>query len=121
MPARPVRPSPLVIVVALFLLGNFGVAICWAYSAVVPAAFMLLYYVGVSWGFSWWVVADSRERNLPTFWDQGWFVFYAWPFFVPYHAVRTRGLRGCGLLLGLLGAFWAAYLVAVVLSHLIAP
>jgi hypothetical protein len=111
----------LAIIVALFFLGNVGVAICWAYSRAVPGAFMLLYYIGIAWGFSWWVVSDSRERILPMFWDHGWFVFYAWPIFVPYHAVRTRGIRGCGLLLMLFGAFWASYLVAVALFYLIAP
>lgn len=94
MMPHAVRPSPLVFVVLFFALGNIGAAVAHAYSATVPAAFLLLYYLGVSWGFSSWVLTDSRERKLATSIDHGWFVFSTWPFFVPYHALRTRGWRG---------------------------
>lgn len=114
-----VRPSPLVFVVLLFALGNLGAAAAHAYSVAVPAAFLLLYVIGVSWGFSWWVLTDSRERKLATSIDHGWFVFYTWPFFVPYHALRTRGWRGCGLLLMLFGAFVMSHLIAVAIAHLL--
>ena len=114
-----VRPSPLAILVSLFFLGNIGMAIDAAFAADALPRFVLLYEVGLGWAFSWWVLSDCRARGVPTFIDHGWFVFYAWPFIVPYHLLKTRGLRGCGTILALLGAFAAATLCAAVTYFLI--
>jgi hypothetical protein len=37
-----------------------------------------------------------------------------WMFLIPYHLLKTRGLKGLAATLGLLGAFVAAQFVAVV-------
>jgi hypothetical protein len=107
-------------VIALFFIGNTGSAICAAYAAPAPAGFVVLYWVGIAWGFSWWVLSDCRARRMPTSIDHGWFVFYAWPIAVPYHVLKTRGIRGCGTLLALAGAFLAAYVFALGVFYLLA-
>lgn len=104
---------PLGALIAIFVLGNTGGAICAALGREVPAAFMILYYIGIAWAFSWWVLSDCHARNVATSIDHGWFVFYAWPLMVPYHVLKTRGIRGCGLLLLMFGAFLAAYAFAL--------
>ena len=119
--AAIVRPSPLTIVVFFFFLGNVGAAVCMARSVNVSPGFMLLYYLAVAWGLSWWVLSDCRARRLWTSIDHGWFVFYAWPVAVPYHLIKTRGfVRGCGTLLALIGGFIAAYLCALAAFFVIA-
>jgi hypothetical protein len=100
-------------VIAFFFVGNTGAAICAAYGASAPAGFIALYWVGIAWGFSWWVLSDCRAHGTPTSIDHGWFVFYAWPVAVPYHVLRPRGIRGCGTLLALVGAFVASYVFAL--------
>ena len=45
--------------------------------------------------------------------DHGWFVFIAWPVMVPDHVLRTRGIKGCGLLVGVIALFVASYVVAL--------
>ncbi|HYR29212.1 MAG TPA: hypothetical protein VEU30_12150 [Thermoanaerobaculia bacterium] len=104
--------APLVALVALFVLGNVGVAVSAAYGFAPPAGFLLLYHFGVAWAFAWWVVADRRARGIGTSIDHGWFVLYTWPVSVPWHVLATRGLRGCGLLLGIAGAFVGAVVAA---------
>ena len=116
-----VRPSPLAIVITFFVLGNVGVAVCAAYSTSAPAGFLVLYWVGVAWGFSSWVLSDCRARGLPTSIDSGWFVFWVWPIAVPYHILKTRGIRGCGTLLALIVAFFVAYLFSLGIFYLLAP
>ena len=48
-----------------------------------------------------WVVADVKEANRarPSF-DQGWFIFAAFPFYVPYYLISTRRWRRGFLILG---------------------
>ena len=108
--------TPLAILVAFFLLGNIGVAIAGVREVEASPAFRVLYYVGVAWALSWWVLLDSRAKKIPTSIDHGWFVFYAWPVIVPYHIIRTRGFRGCGLILALIGTFSATWAVAIGVS-----
>jgi len=116
-----VGSSPITALISVFVLGNTGTAVCSALRQSVPQGFLLLYYVGVAWAFSWWVLSDCRERGIQTSIDHGWFVFYAWPVVVPYHVLRTRGIRGFGFLLALLAAFLAAYGIALVAFFLLAP
>ncbi len=107
------RLLPLAILLFFFFLGNVGVAVCVARSAAVPRDFLFLYYLAVAWGFSYWVLSDCRARGISTSIDHGWFVFYGWPVAVPYHLIKTRGVRGCGTMLALIGAFLGAYLFAL--------
>jgi hypothetical protein len=48
-----------------------------------------------------WVVADNKEANRarPSF-DHGWFIFVAFPFYVPYYLISTRRWRRGLLILG---------------------
>jgi hypothetical protein len=115
-----VRLWPLAVVVGFFVLGNVGVAVCAAYSAAAPAGFLVLYWVGVAWGFSWWVVSDCRARGLPASIDDGSFVFWAWPVSVPYYVLKTRGFRGCGTLIALIATYLVTYLLSLGIFYLLA-
>jgi hypothetical protein len=103
----------------LFFVGNVGVAVAAAYERPVRPAFLALYSVGVGWAIAWWVQLDCRRLRVPTSLDHGWFIFYMWPFALPYHLLRTRGVRGCGLLIALIGVFVVAYISALAVYLLI--
>jgi hypothetical protein len=62
-----------------------------------------------------WVVADSRESNRaqPSF-DHGWFIFIAFPFYIPYYLISTRRWRrGFLLLCGIALLFMLPWLAEV--------
>ena len=105
--------SAAIALATLFFLGNIGVAVSAAQAHAVPPGFSFLYLIGVAWAIAWWVLADCRERNIPSSIDHGWLVFFAWPLVLPYHLIKTRGLKGCGVLATLVGLFVVAYLTAL--------
>lgn len=97
----------------MFLIGNIGWAVSAAYSSSLRPAFLTLYLIAVPWALAWWVLADCRKHRVPVSIDHGWFVFLVWPFAVPYHLLRTRGGRGCLVMVGMVGMFALSYGVAL--------
>lgn len=106
--------APTVALAAMFAIGNVGWAVAAAYSLPLRPGFLFLYFLGVQWAIAWWVVVDSRRHGLGTSIDHGWFVFFAWPVALPYHLIKTRRIRGCLVLAGMIALFVASYLLAVV-------
>ena len=105
--------APTVGLGVMFLIGNIGWAVAAAYSLSLRPAFLMLYFFGVPWALAWWVLANCRTRRVPTSIDHGWFVFSTWPIAVPYHLLRTRGGRGCLVMIGMVGMFVLSYGVAL--------
>jgi hypothetical protein len=55
---------------------------------------------GFLWSLSWqsllvcWVYFDRRGRLFEPPFEFDAFVFFAWPFVLPYYLYKTRGVRG---------------------------
>ncbi|HEX7316167.1 MAG TPA: hypothetical protein VF297_19830 [Pyrinomonadaceae bacterium] len=75
-----------------------------------PPAFTFLYPLALLWAVGWWLRDDSRKRGVAWVFDMGLFLYIAWPVFMPYYLLKTRGAKG---LLSML-AFGAAYVVGFV-------
>ena len=72
----------------------------------VGSSFAAVHGLGVSrttellWGFefrfilAWWVSVDRRIHGFNVPYEFDAFVFFIWPFVVPYYLYRTRGGRG---------------------------
>ena len=115
----PVRP--LIALAGVFLVGSIGTAFYAVVSRAPSGAFLSLYFVGVAWAFAWWVLEDCRRLRIATSIDHGWFVFYTWPFAVPYHLLKTRGaVRGFAFIAALFALFVAAYGVGLALYFVLA-
>lgn len=46
-----------------------------------------------------WVSADAMRRGANVPYDFDSFVFFTWPITAPAYLLRTRGARGCGIIL----------------------
>ena len=111
---NPKSATALIVVLTVFMAFTAGVY--WAAGLDGPArSHQLLWYVAWWWTLTLWVVMDARERHLPLAFDQGLFVYLAWPVYIPVYLVRSRGVMG----LVWLGAFVGIY-VAVVVATFIA-
>jgi hypothetical protein len=59
-------------------------------------------------------MADAKKRKRQLCYDDGSFVFFAWPVVVPVYLFRTRGVRAFLTLLCFAGIWLVAMLVALV-------
>ena len=106
----------------LFLIATQVVAgVYLAREAVPPPAFTFLYPFSWLWVVGWWLRDDSRKRGIGWVFDMGLFLYIAWPFFMPYYLLKTRGARGLLVLLAFAGAYVGAFLAGVALYFLLTP
>jgi hypothetical protein len=85
-----------------------------------PAAYSLLHWYAQLWVISWWLLTDSRKRDMALVYDIGFFLYLVWPLVMPYYLVKTRGLRGLLAVLGFCGAYLGASLAGIIVSASIA-
>jgi hypothetical protein len=65
--------------------------------------------------FAMWVYLDRRDRRLELPYEFEAFVFFAWPFALPYYLVKSRGARGILLFV----AFVALFVLPSVVAQMI--
>lgn len=95
----------LFVVVTQFLTGVYV-----AIGIEPPSLFQILNRLGFLWIIGWWLWNDSKKRQIPWVYDTGFFLYLVWPFFLPYHLLKSRGAKG----LLSIGAFILVYIVAAV-------
>ena len=63
-----------------------------------------------------WLQEDARRTKAIAVHDWGFFLWIAWPFLLPWYALRTRGRQGWRLMLGLAALVLAPFLAAALVS-----
>src|ERR1051325_1072341 len=71
-----------------------------------------LYTTGFLCGVVWWLQAEAKQSPVKSVHCHGLLVGIGWFFIIPYHLLKTRGLRGILPLLALIGTFLFAYVLA---------
>jgi hypothetical protein len=104
-----------------FLIANVAHGLYAARGRESSAAFALLSYVGAAWTMSYWIHSDYLRLGVREPLDLGWFVFLTWPLALPYHLIKTRGLRGLFILAGFTALFLGTYLVGALIFFLAKP
>jgi phosphotransferase system glucose/maltose/N-acetylglucosamine-specific IIC component len=66
---------------------------------------------------SLWVSADAMRRGTSVPYDFDSFVFFTWPITAPVYLLRTRGARGCGVII----LFLLFLLISVLFELAFAP
>ena len=106
----------------LYLIATQAVTgVYLAREAELPPAFSLLYPLGLLWAVGWWLRRDSRGRGVGWTFDMGLFLYIAWPVFMPYYLLKTRGAKGLLALLAFGGAYVGALLAGAALYILLTP
>ena len=86
-----------------------------------PPAFTVIYGAGLLWIVGWWLLRDSRKRNIAWVFDMGLFLYVAWPFIMPYYLLKTRGAKGLLLILAFIVVYLGALVAGMGLHLLLAP
>ena len=77
-----------------------------------PGAVELLWTFEFRIVLAWWVRVDRQIQGFSAPFEFDAFVFFAWPFIVPYYLYRTRGGRGLFVVAGVYGLYLMPYLTA---------
>lgn len=103
----------LVLIVILVFVYHLGIGTYSALGLEPSPTFEFLYTAAFLSGVVWWLKAESRRYALKPVYCLGLLVGIGWIIMIPYHLIKTRGVRGLIPLLALLVSFIAAHLLAV--------
>jgi len=78
-------------------------------------SFEFLYKAIFLCGVVWWLRAETQSSAVKQIYCAGLFVSLAWPIVVPYHLLKTRGVRGLLPLFALLATLVIAQILAIVI------
>lgn len=110
--------SMLVLLGILVFVYHFGKGIYYARGLEPLPAFQFLYTAAFLCGVVWWLKAEARRYSDKPLYCLGLLVGIGWIIIIPYHLFKTRGVRGLIPLLGLIGSFLTAHLLAVIVYTL---
>jgi hypothetical protein len=104
----------LVLLGVLVFVYHLGVGIYYARGLEPLPAFEFLYTAGFLCGVVWWLQAEARRSAVKPVYCPGLLVGVGWLIIIPYHLLKTRGVRGFIPLLALIASFLFAHILAAV-------
>jgi hypothetical protein len=110
MPAS-VRVSTKILF-AFFFFMQFMSAIYAAWQSDMPTVSELLSPLAFAWLCWWWLRDDSRDRGITWPIDLGMFVYVGWFLILPYHLLKTRGIKGLLGIAAFIAVAFAAWVAA---------
>jgi len=113
--------KPLILLCTFLLVAQFMNGITVAPSRYSNNA-VLWYSLAFYWAFGWWFINDSRKHGIPwvdKYMDMGMYLYVAWIFLIPYYLFKTRGWKAIYIIGLLLGIYFGAYVMGVILYSLL--
>ena len=111
--------APTVLLYAFVIASQIGRGIYEVTEGGPPAGFTFVSALGFIWLVGWWLRRDSRLRSISSVYDLGLFLYFLWPFIMPYYLLKTRGARGLLVVLGFAVAYIGGLLVGVTIAALL--
>ena len=111
--------APTVLLYAFVIASQIGRGIYEVTEGGPPAGFTFVSALGFIWLIGWWLRRDSRLRSISSVYDLGLFLYFLWPFIMPYYLLKTRGARGLLVVLGFAVAYIGGLLVGVTIAALL--
>ena len=106
----------LIFVFAAFTQAERGA--CYARHLELPGSSALMQYVVIFCLMAYWLDRNSHERQMGQVWDMGFFLLIAWPVIIPYHPIKTRGIKRASIIfLFLAMTCFGAFATAAALSR----
>ena len=105
----------LVLLGALIFIYNLGLGILNARGLQALPSFEFLYLAMFYCGVVWWLRAETGNSPVTQIYCPGLMAITAWPIIIPYHLLKTRGIKGLLPLLALIGTFIFARLLATII------
>ena len=113
--AEPISSKPMfVLLVILVFVYNFCRGIYLARGLELLPEFDFLYTAAFLCGVVWWLGAEARRHAVWPVYCPGMLVQMGWVVIIPYHLIKTRGVRALIPLLALIGSFVTAHILAAI-------
>jgi hypothetical protein len=77
--------------------------------------FEFLHLVALSCGTVWWLRAEAKRSGAKALYCEGLLVTVGWIIILPYHLIKTRGVKGLIPLFALIGSLIVSQVVAAVI------
>ena len=104
----------LVLLSILIFVHTFGRAIYLVGGLEPSPDLEFIYNAAFVCGVVWWLKGDARNSAVKHIYCLGVLVGAGWPVIIPYHLIKTRGVRGLIPLAMLMGSFLFAYFAAII-------
>jgi hypothetical protein len=116
---EPPKSSPgtimLVLLGALVFVYHLGLGIYRAVGLEPAPAFEFLYSAAYVCAVVWWLRAEAKSSPVARTYCEGMLVGLGWIIIIPYHLLKTRGVKGLIPLFALIGTFVVSQVLATVL------
>ena len=108
----------LVLLAVLVFVYNFAAGLYLARGVEPSPTVEFLYTSAFLCGVVWWLNAEAGRSAVKPVYCRGLLVAVGWLIIIPYHLLKTRGVKGIIPLAALAGSFVVAHISALVV-HLI--
>lgn len=105
----------LILLGVLVFVYHLGIGIYYARGLEPLPAFEFLYTGGFLCGVVWWLRAEAKTSPVARTYCDGLLVGIGWIFIIPYHLLKTRGVKGLIPLFALIFTFVGSYVLAAVI------
>ena len=108
----------MLILLAILIFIYHFVAMFYNLRGIEPSATVeFLYIAAVPCGVGWWLRSDKHRSVAQQVYCQGLMASYGALFIVPYHLLKTRGVKGLLPLLLLVGSYLGSQILAVIFYY----
>lgn len=102
----------LILLAILIFIYNF-IAVFYALSGIEPLPTVeFLYVAAFPCGVAWWLRTDKHKSDATRLYCQGLMAYTGAIFIIPYHLLKTRGVKGLLPLLVLLVSYFGSQILA---------
>jgi hypothetical protein len=102
----------LVLLIALMIVYHVGMIIYFVLGVEPLPTFEFLYHFGFLCGVVWFLKAEADGSAVARVYCPGVTIGMGWFFLLPYHLLKSRGVRGLIPLFALLGTYLALEMLA---------
>ena len=109
----------LVLLALLVFVCEFSAGVYFMYGLEPLPTVQFLYHGAFLCGLIWWLQADAGMSVVKRVYCPGLLVSSGWLIIVPYHLIKTRGVKGLLPFLVLIGSYVVAYILTLLLYVLL--
>jgi hypothetical protein len=106
----------LVLLAVMMVVYHVGIMIYFVLGEEPLPTFQFLYTFGFLCGIVWFFKAESERSEVARAYCPGVTIGMAWVFLLPYHLIRSRGVRGLIPLFALAGTWFVLQVLEAIIQ-----